>query len=143
MIHNTIPGQPKRRIAIVQIARPQQTRLGSIGNGSPAPALAWTTIEDEQPESSSSWLGYQLMQQSWNRNNTPGTLTYTPASVTPAPNVPVYNSWQQPNCVPQTQAPAPAAAAPMAGAYSKLWIGIGLLGAAASLSYLLGEKGRR
>lgn len=134
MIHTTMHGPPKRRIAVIAIPRPQKARLGSIGNGNPAaPAIAWTTIDDAPADSSAAWLAMQIKKQNWHRNNTQGTLTYTPASVTPAPNVPAYNSWVSPNCLP---APA-AAASDIIDSHPNLWMAIGILGAAASAMYLL------
>jgi len=154
MIHHTPEGQPKRRIAVIQVPRPQRARMGSIGSGYPASggrAIAWTTISDATPDSSDNWMSLKLREQARARETTPGSLSYTPASDTPAPNVAPWNSWANPNCglLPQQQAPtrraaAPAAPEPTEGKESKLWLIVGLLGAAASATYLFNAAtGRR
>lgn len=133
--------------------------MGSIGNGYPArdTTVAWTTISDAEPGTSDNWIADLLSRQAHARNTTQGTLTYTPASATPAPNVPPWNSWLQPNCGNGSGAapsnpgnlngttPAPAIPPGVTdGPLSKLWLGIGLLTAAASAVYLYNaSEGRR
>lgn len=143
MIHHTQPTGQKRRIAVIQVPRPQRARMGSIGDGSPGVALAWTTVSDSGPaDTSQSWLAFKLMEQARARETTPGSLNYTPASTTPVPNVPPWNSWRNPAC--QLLPPAPAAVAPKPKEESKLWMLVGLLGAAASVTYLYNNsKGKR
>jgi len=101
MIRQTTIPTNQRRIAIVKRPRPHQARLGMIRAGV-LPlrdnTVAWATISDSTPDSSDNWLSTILMQQSQARLATPGTLTYTPASTTPAPAVAPWNSWAQPNC---------------------------------------------
>lgn len=141
---------------MVQMARPQSARLGSIrpgaaGYGASAdaggqliglsPVVAWTTISDEAPDSSANFMSVVLQRQAAARQSTPGTLNYTPASDTPAANVTPWNSWLSPNCplpgsVPATATDAATAASADNG-MSKFWAVVGLLGAAASTVYLL------
>lgn len=102
---NHLAGPPKRRIAVIAMPRPQKARLGSIGPGEPAgygPPLGWTTISDMQPESSANFMSTVISRQQNAVLNTPGTLRYTPAATQPAPNVPPWNSWLQPNCPPDS-----------------------------------------
>lgn len=139
MIRQT-QGNPARRIAIIKMPRPQRARMGSI-RAEPPPPIGWTTITDEAPDSSANWLSYVLMGQARTRENTPGTLTYTPASDTPGQNVAPWNNWLSPNCPPAAAAPdATAAASPD---YSKLLIVFGLVGAAAAATYLVNSAGGR
>lgn len=150
--------QPKRRIAVIEIPR-QQARLGHLGvirNGPVAAAgasLGWTTISDEAPDSSANFMSSVIQQQQSAQLTTPGTLTYTPASATPAQNVSPWNSWLQPNCPPgsandaATSPSDPSAIAQTAAVptdeHSTLWLLVGLLGAAASATYLYrSAKGR-
>jgi len=144
MIHTTQQGTPKRRIAVVQVPRPQRARMGSIGPGFAGSSsaggsrVAWTTISDAPPDSSQNWLSLKLREQARARETTPGSLAYTPASSTPRQNTPPWNSWSMPNCGPFNEPPPaeqPAAAPP--DKKEKLWLAIGLLGAAASLTYLM------
>lgn len=145
MIRTTLQGTSKRRIAVIRIPRPQSARLGSVG-APPPPAYAWTTVSDEDPSTADNWQSYVLMNQARARETTPGTLNYTPASDTPAPNVAPWNSWLMPNCGAGSATPAPdpgAAAAAAPADYSKLWLLIGLVGAAASLTYLANSAAER
>jgi hypothetical protein len=145
MIRSHEQGTPKRRIAVIEIHRPQRARMGSIGPA-PPPVLAWTTISDEPADSSANWLSMKLLEQARARQTTPGTLTYTPASDTPAPNVAPWNSWLMPNCDPTSADATPAPPAPsVAGTsdYPKVWLAIGLITAAASLTYLFNNEHRR
>jgi hypothetical protein len=146
MIRTTMNGNPKRRIAVIRIPRPQASRLGVIRVGQPRPAVTWTTVTDEVPDSSANWMSNVLAQQQYARTTTPGTLTYTPANNTPAPNVAPWNSWLQPNCAPAASSAAfdptatgmtAIAGGAAAGAPSKIWLFLGLLGAAASVKYLV------
>lgn len=144
MIRTAEQGNPKRRIAIIAIPRPQKTRLGVIRTGWPArdTTEAWTTIADETPDSSANWISYKLMDQAVARQTTPGTLTYTPASATPAQNVAPWNSWLSPNCPPQPYADDSGAVIGTAKGRSWLWIAAGILGGVASLKYIA-TNGRR
>lgn len=124
--------------------------MGSIGPA-PPPAIAWTTISDETPESSANWLSYKLTEQAVARQTTPGTLSYTPASDTMPQNVAPWNSWISPNCplpglgpTPVTAPPAPVS--PFAGVQPftrVLFLGLGILGGLASAKYLASGNGRR
>ena len=146
MIRNTTLGAatPKRRIAVIEMPRPQRARMGSIGYGNPARdgAVAWTTISDEAPESTGNFMSSVIAKQNLARTTTPGTLTYTPANNTPAGNVAPWNSWLQPNCGASgssTAATAPAAASAdtsVTPSRSPWFIALGLIGALASAKYL-------
>ena len=145
----TTPASQKRRIAVIAVPRPQRARLGLISDGWPTPpGTPWTTISLELPDSSANWIGYKLTEQAIARQTTPGTLSYTPASSTPAPNVAPWNSWLSPNCGPAASSSATDAlgAAATPSTRSWLWLLIGGLGAAASAVYLYQAaeyKGRR
>jgi hypothetical protein len=140
-----LQGPPTRRIAVIAMPRPQRARLGIIRPGDPAgygPPLAWTTISDMQPESSMNFISSVIARQALAVQATPGTLTYTPAPAGPAPNVPPWNSWLQPNCAPSAAGSSPVTAALAAAAGNDaFWIGAGLAAAAAGALYLL-RKGR-
>lgn len=153
MIHTTHNPTPARRLAVIEIPRPQRSRMGSIGDGYPArdTTIAWTTIEDAEPSTSDNWLADLLSRQAYARNTTPGTLTYTPASATPAPNVAPWNSWLQPNCGDGSGAPPASptqmngvtpSSSPGAETTSKLWLGIGLFTAAAYAAYVMADRKR-
>ena len=143
---NPAQGNPARRIAVIQIPRAQTARLGYI-RPAPPPVTAWTTISDEPPDSSANWISYILMGQARTRETTPGTLTYTPTSDTPAANVAPWNSWLSPNCPPNgaeadASAAAPATAAPAGAAgLNPFWVGVGIAASLAAFAYSLG-KGR-
>jgi hypothetical protein len=143
MIRHTDSGAPRRRLAIIQTARPQSARLGSVGPAPPAP-VAWTTISTSVPDTSASWLSYKLMEQSHARETTPGTLVYSPADDTPAPVVAPWNSWSVAGCTTYTaqqlaqlgiQQP-PAATTPAAD-YTKAFLAMAGIGTVAALAYLL------
>jgi hypothetical protein len=132
-----------RRIAVIGIPRPQQARLGRLGiirNATAASipgAVAWTTISDQVPDSADNFLSSVIQSQNAAILATPGTLTYTPASVTPPQNVAPWNSWLQPNCYPDATDATTAAAAPVPQTpVSPFWWVVGILGAAASATYL-------
>ncbi len=148
MIRTTTPLNLKRRIAVIRPAATHTARLGSINSGYATvagPHMAYTTLSVMEPESSQNWMSLILARQDRARTETPGTLFYTPANRTPAPNIAPWNSWRQPNC----PAPAPSAIAPAAAAEqeSKFWMIVGALGAAASGLYILknlaGGDGKR
>ncbi len=139
-------GAPRRRLAVIATARPQRARLGIIRPGSAANGAnlsgpeAWTTISDATPDSSDNWLSYKLMEQQRARSITPGTLTYTPASTTPEPNVAPWNSWLTPNGFQCAGSQGSSSTAPQTS--KLLWLA-GILGGAASLVYLMGQtKGK-
>jgi hypothetical protein len=142
---NHLAGPPKRRIAVIAMPQPQKARLGSIGPGNPAgygPPVAWTTISDEAPESSANFISSVISRQAVAVLKTPGTLNYTPAPSGPAPNVPPWNSWLQPNCPPDASAAEQSPLASVATS-NAFWVGVGLLTSAAAAMYLLnGTKGR-
>jgi hypothetical protein len=148
MIRTNPHSIPTRRIAVIAIPRPQQTRLGVIRNGDPAgygPPVAWTTISAEGPESSANFLSSVIARQQAATTSTPGTLTYTPAGTLPTPNVPPWNSWLQPNCPPQTPEQAAAAAAASGGSapLDLFWTAVGVVTGAAAIAYLArGKKGK-
>lgn len=143
MIRATSFNPPKRRIAVIEIPRPQRARLGSIRNGDPSPIVAWTTLTDEAPESSANWMSLILTQQAQTRQTTPGTLVYTPASDTPQQNVAPWNSWLQPNCPPGTAADATATDPAAPRAVSKLLLLFTGITAAAAAAYLMAEAERK
>lgn len=156
---------PSRRIAVIGIPRPQPARLGRLGiirDGSIDPINgpeAWTTISDQVPDSADNFLSSVIQSQNAAILKTPGTLTYTPASITPGQNVAPWNSWLQPNCYPDatgnttgadgSTTPANGDTNQNAGALnsgsgpSPLWWIVGLLGAAASATYLYETATRR
>lgn len=139
--HNKLEGTPARRLAVIRLPRPQRARMGSIGNGQPArdTTTAWTTIQDETPDSSANWMSYVLMEQARARETTPGSLTYTPASDHPAPNIAPWNNWLSPNC----PAGQPAADLPTSGSdFRKLFLVFGAIGAAAALTYMVNSAER-
>lgn len=148
MIRTNPNVQPKRRLAVIGIPRPQQARLGVIRDGNPASygqPVAWTTITTEGPESSSNFLSSIMARQQAATLTTPGTLTYTPAPSGPAVNIPPWNSWLQPNCPPPTPEEAAAAAADgsaPATAPDLFWVGAGVVTALAAFSYFFGKKGK-
>lgn len=153
---------PTRRIGVIALPRPQQARLGRLGvirNALPPP-VAWTTISDQVPDSADNFLSSVIQSQNAAILATPGTLTYTPASNTPAQNVAPWNSWLQPNCYPDPTGPsdqsagapdatgaAPATNQPRSalnsGSPSPFWLIVGILGAAASATYLYEQTTRR
>ena len=139
-----LQGPPTRRIAVIGMPRPQKARLGIIRPGDPSgygPPLAWTTISDMQPESSMNFISSVIARQALAVQATPGSLTYTPAPSGPAPNVPPWNSWLQPNCDPAAAGSSPAAVIAAAAGNDAFWIGAGLAAAAAAALYLL-RKGK-
>jgi hypothetical protein len=155
MIRTNLQTVPKRRLAVIAIPRPQQTRLGVIRDGNPAgygPPVAWTTISNEGPESTGNFLSSVMAKQQYATLNTPGTLSYTPAAgMSPAENVPPWNSWLQPNCPPGSPAAAASSATPAAAAAAALgsppdffWVAVGLMTSAAAAVYLYqaAQKGR-
>lgn len=131
MIRQTQSENARRRIAVIEMPRPQRARMGSIGQ-TPAPILAWTTINDSTPDSSDNFMAQVINRQNWARLNQSGTLAYTPASVTPAPNVAPWNSWLQPSCEPGQGSAAAETPAPV----NPLLLIFAALGAAASGVYL-------
>lgn len=133
MTRSTFNGFPKRRIAIIQNARPQLARLGGLSDGdvNRADTIGWATVSDAYPDSSDSWLAYLMQGQQYARTTTPGTLQYTPASNTAMPAVAPWNNWIQPNN-PPADALSPATAIQGADTSSQFWIGlIGLVAIAA------------
>lgn len=143
-----LQGQPKRRIAVIAMPRPQKARLGSIGPGEPAgygPPLGWTTLNDMQPESSMNFISSVIAKQALAVLQTPGTLSYTPAPTGPPQNVPPWNSWLQPNCPPAAADSGPAgdaAAILSATGGGSFWLGFGLVASAAFIGYAMG-KGKK
>lgn len=149
MIRNHFNDPPRRRLAVVELPRPQRARLGHLGvirDGAAFPsrdtAAAWTTTSPELPESSGNFMASVISAQNANSTTTPGTLTYTPAQSTPAPNVAPWNSWQQPNCLPPgiaiASGPNPQAAAMVPASSTSAWLILaGLVGGLAALKTLL------
>jgi hypothetical protein len=144
MIRNTDYRPAARRIAVIQVARPQRARMGSIATAGD-PYRSWTTISDATPDSVDNFQAMTMTRQTRSRQTTPGTLVYTPASDHAAPNVAPWNSWLQPNCFTPAQTAAAAAAAAQTQGNKGLWWIVGVLTAAASATYLYrsaSEKGR-
>lgn len=147
MIRITSPDQPRRRLAVISVPRPQKARLGRIlaeqWEIRNTQNTAWTTVADATPDTTDNWLSYVLQAQALARETTPGTLSYTPANNTPQVNVAPYNSWLSPNSFacgtaipggpPTPDAPQPSAPRTV----SPWWLLIGAIGAAASAKYLL------
>jgi hypothetical protein len=92
MIRSDSSITPTRRIAVIGIPRPQQTRLGMIRPARSGEPLGWCTVSDEGPESSANFLATASMRQRAATQQTPGTLLYTPACYTPAENLAPWNS---------------------------------------------------
>jgi hypothetical protein len=133
-------GNAPRRIAVIRLPQSGRARLGVIrGNELPSPGGPWATLTDQTPDTSQSWLATVLIKQDEAVANTPGTLTYTPASVTPPQNVAPWNSWVSPNC-PAPNQPPPVTAAPLSPAAAPTKVNLfhimAGLGAAASAMYL-------
>lgn len=130
--------------------RPQRARMGVIRSGDPArdTAVAWTTLSDEPADSSAAFLSSVIANQNYAVTSTPGTLTYTPANNTPAPNVAPWNSWLQPNCGPDgsgSSGPAPATPDAQTGVapartVNPLYVVLGLIGGLASAKYLFSNS---
>lgn len=148
--NNHLAGPPARRIAIIEMPRPQRARMGSVGCSENYPnrntAIAWTTVTTEGPESTGNFMASVIAKQNNARVTTPGTLTYTPANNTPQPNVAPWNSWLQPNCPDPGSAPAPTpdaqtmtttGAPPASIGRSPWFILLGVIGGLASAKYLL------
>lgn len=164
MMH-TLQG-PARRIAVVEIPRGRNNRLGRIGSireydWNQIPAIAPLTDEPympaqpttatgarmSDPPTSAAWMAEMIRRQSDQRESTPGTLTYTPAPP-PQPGVVArWNSWAGP-CLPSAIASttgsgdaSSSAAASSSANGTQPWPGIlyvaAALGAAASAAYLL------
>lgn len=157
-------GPASRRIAVIQIPRAQVSRLGTIRAeqwlaGPNTTALnAWTPLYDltqtlarnNSSLTPEEWQAQLLREQSAASEQTPGTLSYTPAPSGPsgATISPPWSRWSTSGCNPQTAngsgVPAPASiaaasvpGAPAFGSGSSGWLIIaGILGAAASLMYL-------
>lgn len=152
MIHSRLEGPSRRRIAIIAVPRPQQTRLGRLGviRQTPAPVIAWTTLSDATPDSADNWLSSVWTAQQTASMQEPGTLVYTPAPVYPPAIAAPWNTWNTDNCdagssgtastpaTPATSVPQAAMPAPAAG--SNFWAIVGLIGAAAGLIYLAERK---
>ncbi len=167
MIHTLRgPGEPQRRIAVIQIPRAQRSRLGWIRSqnwiaGPNTTALnSWAPVADLFPvlrKNSSSltpdeWQALILQRQALATLATPGTLSYTPAPPYPSGSTieAPWQVWQTDACNPNagnflamgSQSPAAAAAAADdastgAGSEQSKWlIAAAVLGAAASLMYL-------
>jgi hypothetical protein len=163
MMHTLRGPNPTRRIAVVEVPRGRNNRLGRIGsirdyNWSNIPPIASMTDEpylpaapttaggqvDTSVPTSAAWMAQILQRQSDQRESTPGTLTYTPVTP-PQPNtVARWNSWAGP-CPPNSSAIASTAVS--GGAPSSngaagfnvpaLVYVAAALGAAASAAYLL------
>ncbi len=171
MIHSLHGTPERRRIAVIQIPRAQQSRLGWIRSknwiaGPNTTALnSWTPVTDLIPvmEANSSsttpeqWQAFILQRQARAALQTPGTLMYTPAPPDPsgATIEAPWASWSTGDCNPDAGnlvslgAPSPAVAAAasaseFAGSDNSKWAIIaGILGAAASLVYLKQSANRR
>lgn len=166
MMHTLRGPNPGRRIAVVEVPRGRNNRLGRVGSirnydWSTIPAIASMTDEpyfpaapttatgavDSTPPTSATWMASILQRQSDQRESTPGTLTYTPVTP-PQPNtVARWNSWAGP-CPPSGAAITNTATNGVAPSSSGNGGGGGLnvpalvyfaaaLGAAASAAYLL------
>jgi len=155
MIRSHFAGVPTRRLAVVEIQR-QRARLGHlvglIGPGGQVPnrdtAVAWTTVNDETPDSSGNFLSSVIADQNSARTSMPGTLAYTPANTTPPPVVAPWNSWLQPNCAPAGSIPTTPNAqvtAPTSNALSGWVILAAIVGGVASLKAIFSSdrEGRR
>ena len=136
MIRSNSAASPRRRIAVIGIPRPQQTRLGMIRPAA-GPAISWCTVNDEGPESTGNFLANALMRQTLATQQTPGTLLYTPAPVTPRPNVAPWNSWAMPYAV------AGTTSSPGTGkiGHGLLWVAASVAASLITAAYL--AKGKR
>jgi hypothetical protein len=154
MIRSTrLQAPPKRRIAVIQNARPQRTRLGMIRNGEPSMGYqngGWTTLSDGTPDSADNFMASVIAKQSLARETTPGSLAFTPAMSTPPPFTAPWNSWSiiNNNCgVPAMSSGSSGggsgagngagSSAPPAGTSSPLMFIAGMLVASAAAVYLV------
>jgi hypothetical protein len=123
MIRSNSAASPRRRIAVIGIPRPQQTRLGMIRPAA-GPAISWCTVNDEGPESTGNFLANALMRQ-------------TLATQQTRPNVAPWNSWAMPYAVPGTTS------SPGTGriGHGLLWIAASVAASLVTAAYL--AKGKR
>jgi hypothetical protein len=165
MMHTLRGPNPARRIAVMEVPRGRNNRLGRVGSirnydWSTIPAIASLTDEpylpaapytatgavNNTPPTSATWMASILQRQSDQRESTPGTLTYTPV-IAPQPNtVARWNSWAGP-CPPSggaiantaTPGGAPSSNGAAGGGLNvpALLYVAAALGAAASAAYLL------
>jgi hypothetical protein len=150
MIHSTLHGPPRRRIAVIAVPRPMRARLGRMGiirDGEPATAGVLTTLTDATPDTSDNWIASVIQQQQNALLTTPGTLQYIPAPRTPYPIVAPWNAWGTFNC--DAGSPAIAPLVPVAAngdpaqppcTLSRLFL---MMGAVAGLAWLLNGKAGR
>lgn len=164
MIH-TLRGapEPKRRIAVIQIPRAQRSRLGwirsenwvagpdttSLNSWTPVADLTATMLANSSSTTPEEWLASILQRQAAAREQTPGTLSYTPAPANPsgATIEAPWASWQTAGCntnagslnaigAPSPASAAAAAAGNPAGTDNTWYLLAAMIGAAASLVYL-------
>jgi hypothetical protein len=171
MIHTLrgTPADPGRRIAVVQIPRAQRSRLGIIRSEDwiagpnttalnslvPVSDLMTNLIANASSTTPEEWMALVLQGQAQAREQTPGTLTYTPAPGNPsgATIEPPWTNWQTSDCNPtpgsltSTGAPSPAAAASAAAAPGEIdnawYLAAAVIGAIASLVYLKNANKRQ
>jgi hypothetical protein len=164
MIH-TLRGEPRRRIAVIQIPRGQRSRLGIIRSENwvagpnttglnslvPLSDLTTTLMANGSSTTPEEWMAVILQRQAQAQLQTPGTLNYTAAPSPPsgATIEAPWASWQTADCNPDAgslssigaQSPAAAAAA---GQSDNTWYLIAAaIGAVASLVYLQKSANRR
>jgi hypothetical protein len=175
MIHHQLKGvsEPRRRIAVIQIPRAQRSRLGiirtedwiagpntsALNSWAPVSDLASTLIANGSSVTPEQWMATILQAQSAAGEQTPGTLSYTPAPANPsgATIEGPWASWQTSDCDPDSGSalsvgvPSPAAAAAAAAPSipgispidNNFYLIAGVIGAAASLVYLKNASKRR
>jgi hypothetical protein len=143
MIRHTLGAVEARRIAVINMPRQQNRRLGGIQS------LDWTVTPDivplslEPQSTADQWLGEKIQSQSAAEEATPGTLSYNPTPSTTLLPIGRWNSWNGPCGTPP---PTPAQTTPSAVPSQELsssaqvsqWVVLAaVLGAAASGLYLL------
>ena len=134
MIRTNPNSTPTRRIAVIGIPRPQQTRLGMIRPARPAP-IGWVTVRDEGPESTGNFLANAIMRQRIATQQTPGTLLYTPACTVPPQNFAPWNTTSR-----QPIRGTLGGSCQGGIGHHLLWLGLAVGASVAATSYL--RKGR-
>jgi hypothetical protein len=142
MIRSNPVVTPTRRIAVIGIPRPQQTRLGMIRPAAYGQPAGWTTLNTEGPESSSNFLANAMIRQHTATQQTPGTLLYTPACTVPPMNLAWWNSYTGPTMAKPGMSAGPGAQRGGSGMEQHLfWMALTVAASVAAAALV--TKGRR